>query len=77
MKPNRNRTRDLGFYLIMLAILVSVIMLLTREKSPAEIENYSGCVPGNDKHVLINDEIGAVFYCARRAEIRCLHPIFQ
>ena len=44
MKPNRNRTRDLGFYLIMLAILVSVIMLLTREKSPAEIENYSDLV---------------------------------
>ena len=41
MKVNRNRSRDLGFYLLMLAILVAVIMLLTKQSSPNQIANYS------------------------------------
>ena len=41
MKPNRNRSRDLGFYIIMLAILITVVMLLTKQPTPNQIENYS------------------------------------
>ncbi len=44
MKQNRNRTRDIGFYLLLLAILVAVIMVMTREKSPDQIEHYSDLV---------------------------------
>ena len=41
MKPNRNRSRDLGFYIIMLVILITVIMLLTKQATPNQVENYS------------------------------------
>ena len=41
MKPNRNRSRDLGFYVIMLAILITVVMLLTKQPTPNQIEKYS------------------------------------
>ena len=41
MKPNRNRTRDLGFYLLILAILIAVVVLMTRDVSPDQIESYS------------------------------------
>ena len=41
MKPNRNRSRDLGFYIIMLAILITVVMLLTKQPTPNQIESYS------------------------------------
>jgi cell division protease FtsH len=44
LKQNRNRSRDLGFYLIMLAILVAVVMLLTRQQTPDQIKNYSDLV---------------------------------
>ena len=44
MKPNRNRSRDLGFYLLMLAILIAVVMLLTKQSSPYKIEDYSQLV---------------------------------
>ena len=41
MKQNRNRSRDLGFYLLMLAILIAVLMLLTKQTTPNQIESYS------------------------------------
>ncbi len=41
MKPNRNRSRDLGFYLLMLAILIAVVMLLNKQATPNQIESYS------------------------------------
>ena len=44
MKPNRNRTRDLGFYLLLLVIMVAVIFTMTRDSSPNAIENYSDLV---------------------------------
>ena len=44
MKPTRNRARDFGFYLIMLAILIAVVMMLTKQKTPDQIENYSDLV---------------------------------
>ena len=44
MKQNRNRSRDLGFYMILLAILVAVIMLMTRQQTPDQIKNYSDLV---------------------------------
>ena len=44
MKPNRNRSRDLGFYIIMLAILITVVMVLTKQPSADQIENYSELV---------------------------------
>ena len=44
MKSNRNRTRDIGFYILLLVILIAVITSLTRTQSPDEIENYSDLV---------------------------------
>ena len=44
MKPTRNRSRDLGFYLLMLAILIAVVMLLTRQSTPNRITSYSQLV---------------------------------
>ena len=41
MKPNRNRTRDLGFYMLLLAILIAVVMLLTKQASPNQLAEYS------------------------------------
>ena len=44
MKPNRNRARDLGFYVLLLVILVAVIFTMTRETEPDQIETYSELV---------------------------------
>ena len=44
MKPNRNRARDLGFYILLLVIMVAVIFTMTRETDTNEIENYSDLV---------------------------------
>ncbi len=41
MKTNRNRSRDLGFYLLILAILIAVVVLMTRDASLDQIESYS------------------------------------
>ena len=30
MKPNRNRTRDLGFYVLLIVLLIATIFTMTR-----------------------------------------------
>ncbi len=44
MKPNRNRARDLGFYVLLLVIMVAVIFTMTRDTEPDQIESYSQLV---------------------------------
>ena len=44
MKPNRNRARDLGFYVLLIVIMMAVIFTMTGEKDTNEIENYSDLV---------------------------------
>ena len=41
MKPNRNRTRDLGFYVLLLVILAATIFIMTKDKSANELGSYS------------------------------------
>ena len=44
MKPNRNRARDLGFYVLLIVIMMAVIFTLTGEKDTNKIKNYSDLV---------------------------------
>lgn len=44
MKPNRNRTRDLGFYALLMVLLVSVILTMTRDTGSNQLESYSELV---------------------------------
>ena len=44
MKSNRNRARDLGFYVLLLVIMVAVIFAMTRTESPEQVHNYSDLV---------------------------------
>lgn len=44
MKPKRNRTRDLGFYVLMMVILIAVVFTMTRDTSVNEIKKYSDLV---------------------------------
>ena len=44
MKPQRNRARDLGFYVLLLIIMVAVIFTMTRDSSGEQVENYSDLV---------------------------------
>ena len=41
MKPNRNRARDLGFYVLLLVIMVAVIYTMTRSEPVNEVKSYS------------------------------------
>lgn len=50
MKPKRNRTRDLGFYVLMMVILIAVVFTMTRDTSVNEVKSYSELVD------LFNDE---------------------
>ena len=43
MKPNRKRTRDLGFYTLLLVILLCIVMMMTRDTKQEEI-TYSDMV---------------------------------
>mgnify|MGYP000760933718 CR=1 FL=1 len=43
MKPNRNRTRDLGFYLVMMVIFIAVILSFTKDTQSQELK-YSDLV---------------------------------
>ncbi len=40
-KPNRNRTRDLGFYVLLMVILLAVIFTMTRDTDSNRVESYS------------------------------------
>ena len=44
MKPNRSRTRDIAFYVILLAIMIAVIVSMTKDSKANEIETYSELV---------------------------------
>ena len=41
MKPNRNRARDLGFYALLLVIMIAVIYTMTRTEPANEVKSYS------------------------------------
>ena len=41
MKPNRNRTRDLGFYVLLIVIMIAVIFTMTGDKEAGKVKNYS------------------------------------
>ena len=43
-KPNRNRARDLGFYVLLMVILLAVVFTMTRSTNDNEIENYSDLI---------------------------------
>ncbi len=40
-KPNRSRARDLGFYVLLMVILLAVIFSMTRDADANEVESYS------------------------------------
>ena len=44
MKPNRNRTRDIGFYVMLMVILIAVIYTMTGDTKDNQVENYSDLV---------------------------------
>ncbi len=44
MKPNRNRARDLGFYVLLIVIMMAVIFTMTGEKDTNKIKKYSDLV---------------------------------
>ena len=44
MKPNRKRTRDLGFYVLLMVILIAVIVTMTKDTKSNEIKYYSELV---------------------------------
>ncbi len=44
MKPNRNRARDLGFYVLLLVIMVAVIYTMTRTEPANQVKSYSELV---------------------------------
>ena len=44
MKPNRNRTRDIGFYVMLMVILIAVIYTMTGDSQENQVENYSDLV---------------------------------
>ena len=44
MKSNRNRARDLGFYVLLLVIMVAVVFTMTRDAEPDQVESYSELV---------------------------------
>ncbi len=41
MKPNRNRTRDLGFYVLLMVIMILVIFTMTGDGETNKVESYS------------------------------------
>jgi len=44
LKPNRNRTRDIGFYVMLMVILIAVIYTMTGDTKDNQVENYSDLV---------------------------------
>ena len=44
MNPKRNRARDIGFYVLLLLILVAVIFTMTKDTEPDQVETYSELV---------------------------------
>ncbi len=44
MKPNRNRTRDLGFYVLLIVIMLAVVFTMTEDAESDKLDNYSDLV---------------------------------
>lgn len=44
MKSKRNRTRDLGFYVLLMVIMIAVIFTMTKDTGDNKIKNYSDLV---------------------------------
>ena len=44
LKPNRNRTRDLGFYVLLMVIMIAVIFTMTKDTAVNEVKTYSDLV---------------------------------
>ena len=44
MKPNRKRTRDLGFYVLLIVLLVAVIFTMSKDTESNTLEDYSELV---------------------------------
>ena len=44
MNPKRNRARDVGFYILLLLILVAVIFTMSKDTELDQVENYSDLV---------------------------------
>ena len=44
MNPKRNRARDIGFYVLLLLILVAVIFTMSKDSEPGQLESYSELV---------------------------------
>ncbi len=41
MNPKRNRARDVGFYVLLVLILIAVIFTMTKDTEPDKLDNYS------------------------------------
>ena len=41
MNPKRNRARDIGFYVLLVLILIAVIFTMTKDTEPDKLDNYS------------------------------------
>ena len=41
MNPKRNRARDVGFYVLLVLILIAVIFTMTKDTEPDQLDNYS------------------------------------
>ncbi len=44
MKPKSNRARDLGFYVLLIVIMIAVIFTMTEDKDPNQLKTYSELV---------------------------------
>jgi len=44
LKPNRNRTRDLGFYVLLIVLLIAVIFTMSKDTESNTVEDYSELV---------------------------------
>ena len=44
MNPKRNRARDVGFYVLLVLILIAVIFTMTKDTEPDQLDNYSELV---------------------------------
>ena len=44
MKPNRNRTRDLGFYVLLIVLLIAVIFTMSKDTESNTLDDYSELV---------------------------------
>jgi len=44
LNPKRNRARDVGFYVLLVLILIAVIFTMTKDTEPDQLDNYSELV---------------------------------